>query len=100
MKLVLILLLAFSPQVFAIPPDKQKHLTAGALIGFTVTLGTKKPKYGFMAGCAAGALKEGYDSQGHGTVELTDFAYTCAGAGLSSWIIKEMILLKPATAYR
>ena len=35
---------------------------------------------GFAAGCLAGAIKEWWDSKGHGTVEIMDFIFTAIGA--------------------
>lgn len=35
---------------------------------------------GVNAGCVAGAIKEWWDSKGHGTVELMDFVFTSFGA--------------------
>ena len=85
-KLLIIILLAGLFGCASMPSDKRKHLIAGVGIGLTVTWGTKKPVYGFGAGCAAGALKEAYDSRGNGTVEFADLAYTCLGAGGASWL--------------
>ncbi|MBW2006408.1 MAG: hypothetical protein JRI72_17800, partial [Deltaproteobacteria bacterium] len=67
------------------------HLLAGMAIGITFTLGTKKPKWGFVAGCAVGLAKEARDSMGYGTVEFQDFAYTCAGAGISSYLVGRLL---------
>lgn len=84
------LLLTVAP-ASALEKDKKGHLMAGVSIGFMITLGTKKPKYGFYTGCAAGAAKEFADSRGNGTVEFADFAYTCAGAGVASWLTGKII---------
>ena len=35
---------------------------------------------GFIVGSLAGAIKEWWDSKGHGTVELMDFIFTVIGA--------------------
>lgn len=59
-------------------PDKRKHLIAGFLISLIV--GVLCPLLGFALGCIAGALKEWWDSKGHGTVELMDFVFTCLGS--------------------
>lgn len=60
-------------------PDKRKHLFAGMLIGlvFGCLFGVS---IGFAAGCLAGAIKEWWDSKGHGTVEIMDFIFTAIGA--------------------
>ena len=91
MKTLLILLILTPLTANAIDKDKLNHLKAGIIIGFTVTLGTGKPKYGFMTGCAAGVAKEAYDATGRGTVEFADFAATCAGAGVSSWLMGKVL---------
>lgn len=59
-------------------PDKRKHLAAGFIISLAV--GILCPLLGFALGCIAGALKEWWDSKGHGTVELMDFVFTCLGS--------------------
>ena len=60
-------------------PDKRKHCLVGALIGlfFGCLLGWQ---WGFTIGCLAGAIKEWWDSKGHGTVEIMDFIFTAIGA--------------------
>lgn len=70
--------------------DKQKHFVAGlfaslltgVLFGFWV---------GFSVGGLVGALKEWWDSKGHGAVEIMDFVFTLlgsiAGASLSVILI-------------
>lgn len=59
--------------------DKQKHLYVGIVIGlvFGCLFGVS---IGFAAGCLAGAIKEWWDSKGHGTVEIMDFIFTAIGA--------------------
>lgn len=60
-------------------PDKQKHFAAGlfaslltsVLFGFWL---------GFSVGGLIGALKEWWDSKGHGTVDVMDFVFTAFGA--------------------
>lgn len=64
------------PTAKALESDKNYHFAAGVAIG---TLG-------WRLGCGAGLVKEGYDSAYGGTVELADFAYTCAGSGLTAAI--------------
>ena len=71
--------------------DKQKHfvaglfasLLAGVLFGFWV---------GFSVGGLVGALKEWWDSKGHGTAEVMNFMFTLlgsiAGASLSVILIR------------
>lgn len=59
-------------------PDKRKHMMYGFLISAVV--GIINPWLGYAAGCIAGALKEWWDSAGHGSVELADFVFTCFGA--------------------
>lgn len=60
-------------------PDKRKHLFVGMAIGsvFGCFLGVSM---GFAIGCLAGAIKEWWDSKGHGTVEIMDFIFTAFGA--------------------
>ena len=59
-------------------PDKRKHF----IVGFTISLlvGILFPLFGLLVGCIAGAIKEWWDKNGHGTVELMDFVFTCFGA--------------------
>ena len=59
--------------------DKRKHLYVGIAIGllFGCIFGVS---IGFAAGCLAGAIKEWWDSKGHGTVEIMDFIFTAIGA--------------------
>jgi hypothetical protein len=61
--------------------DKQIHLLCGFLISLVV--GFFVPWLGFTIGAIAGALKEFWDSKGHGTVETMDFVFTCIGAALA-----------------
>lgn len=60
-------------------PDKRKHFYVGFVIALVVGIlfGTL---VGFVAGSLAGAIKEWWDSKGHGTVELMDFIFTMIGA--------------------
>lgn len=60
-------------------PDKRKHLFVGLVIGWVIGcfLGVSM---GFSIGCLAGAIKEWWDSKGHGTVEIMDFIFTAIGA--------------------
>ena len=60
-------------------PDKRKHLYVGIVIGLVLgcLFGVS---IGFAAGCLAGAIKEWWDSKGHGTVEIMDFIFTAIGA--------------------
>lgn len=62
-------------------PDKTKHFAVGAAIGAGVTLATKRPEYGALAGTLVGLGKEVADrrSPNH-TCSLQDFAVTAAGA--------------------
>lgn len=59
-------------------PDKRKHLIAGYFISLIV--GVFLPWLGLLTGCGAGALKEWWDSKGHGRVELMDFFFTVLGS--------------------
>lgn len=72
-------------------PDKVLHFGAGAFAGGMGTLAFKSPHKGFTLGLAAGALKEFYDSRGHGTCSAQDFAYTALGAAAgaygSAWLV-------------
>lgn len=58
--------------------DKRIHFACGFIISLVV--GFFLPLLGLFAGCVAGAIKEWWDSKGHGTVELMDFVFTCFGA--------------------
>lgn len=61
--------------------DKRIHLACGFLI--SLVIGFFIPLLGFAFGCIAGAVKEWWDSKGHGTVELMDFVFTCIGAAIA-----------------
>ncbi len=58
--------------------DKRIHFVCGFIISLLV--GFFMPLLGLVAGCVAGAIKEWWDSKGHGTVETMDFVFTCFGA--------------------
>ena len=58
--------------------DKRIHFVCGFIISLVV--GFFLPLLGLFAGCVAGAVKEWWDSKGHGTVELMDFVFTAFGA--------------------
>lgn len=83
-------------------PDKRKHYKVGATIGLIV--GVISAFYvgltwgaliGFIAGCIAGAIKEWWDSKGHGTVELMDFVFTAMGAASGACVsVPVMMLLR------
>ena len=62
-------------------PDKRKHMMYGFVISLIV--GIVNPWLGFAVGCIAGAVKEWWDSAGHGSVELADFIFTCIGAAVA-----------------
>lgn len=60
-------------------PDKRKHFYVGFVIALVVGV-LFGALVGFVAGSLAGAIKEWWDSKGHGTVELMDFIFTVIGA--------------------
>lgn len=60
-------------------PDKRKHFYVGFVIALVVSV-LFGALVGFVAGSLAGAIKEWWDSKGHGTVELMDFIFTMIGA--------------------
>lgn len=60
-------------------PDKRKHFYVGFVIALVVGV-FFGALVGFVAGSLAGAIKEWWDSKGHGTVELMDFIFTMIGA--------------------
>lgn len=60
-------------------PDKRKHFYVGFVIALVVGV-LFGALAGFVAGSLAGAIKEWWDSKGHGTVELMDFIFTMIGA--------------------
>ena len=64
----------------SIPQDKLLHFIAGALIVALCSFIKGFAPYAWVAGVVAGMLKEVYDSRGHGSVEVLDFAATTAGA--------------------
>lgn len=59
-------------------PDKRKHFYVGFVIALVVGV-LFGALVGFVAGSLAGAIKEWWDSKGHGTVELMDFIFTMIG---------------------
>lgn len=60
-------------------PDKRKHFYVGFVIALVIGV-LFGALVGFVAGSLAGAIKEWWDSKGHGTVELMDFIFTMIGA--------------------
>jgi hypothetical protein len=60
-------------------PDKREHFYVGFVIALVVGV-LFGALVGFVAGSLAGAIKEWWDSKGHGTVELMDFIFTMIGA--------------------
>lgn len=58
--------------------DKRKHFVGGLLI--SLLIGLCNPYCGLVAGIVAAALKEWWDSKGHGTVEFMDFFFSSIGA--------------------
>ena len=60
-------------------PDKRKHFYVGFVFALVVGV-LFGALVGFVAGSLAGAIKEWWDSKGHGTVELMDFIFTMIGA--------------------
>lgn len=73
-------------------PDKRKHFIAG--VSMSIVIGILCPWLGLLLGCIAGAIKEWWDSKGHGTVELMDFVFTCIGSLVAfpiAWIIHLLI---------
>jgi hypothetical protein len=60
-------------------PDKRKHFYVGFVIALVVGI-LFGALVGFVAGSLAGAIKEWWDSKGHGTVELMDFIFIMIGA--------------------
>lgn len=60
-------------------PDKRKYFYVGFVIALVVGV-LFGALVGFVAGSLAGAIKEWWDSKGHGTVELMDFIFTMIGA--------------------
>lgn len=73
-------------------PDKRKHFIVG--VSMSILIGILCPWLGLLLGCIAGAIKEWWDSKGHGTVELMDFVFTCIGSLVAfpiAWIIHLLI---------
>lgn len=59
-------------------PGKCKHFIAGFII--SLVAGVFMPLLGVVIAMLAGAVKEWWDSRGHGTVEALDFIFTSFGA--------------------
>lgn len=81
-----------SVQNVAKQPDKRKHFVGGMLISFLI--GLYNPFLGFLSGIVAAALKEWWDSKGHGTVEFMDFFFSSMGALCAlpvTWFISPLI---------
>lgn len=81
-----------SVQNAAKQPDKRKHFVGGMLVSFLI--GLYNPFLGFLSGVVAAALKEWWDSKGHGTVEFLDFFFSSMGALcalLITWFISPLI---------
>ncbi len=73
-------------------PDKRKHF----IVGFCLSLifGLFLPFMGFIAALIAGAIKEWWDSKGHGTVEVLDLVFTAMGALCAfpfAWVVHALI---------
>ena len=66
-------------------PDKNKHFVVGVALGSGGTLVFKDAHKGFLLGTTVGALKEVYDSRGHGTCSFQDFAVTALGAAAGAY---------------
>lgn len=60
-------------------PDKRKHFIVGFIIAVIVGFLTDWV-VGWFVGSMAGAMKEWWDSKGHGKVELMDFIFTSMGS--------------------
>lgn len=72
--------------------DKKKHFIGGLLISFLI--GLYNPLLGLFSGVVAAALKEWWDSKGHGTVEFMDFFFSSIGALCAlpfTWFIHSLI---------
>lgn len=72
--------------------DKRKHFIGGLLISFLI--GLYNPLLGLFSGVVAAALKEWWDSKGHGTVEFMDFFFSSIGALCAlpvTWVIHSLI---------
>ncbi len=65
--------------------DKTMHLAAGAAIGAGVTLYSRDPLIGTLAGTGVGLLKELRDSRGHGHCSLQDAVVTALGAAAGAY---------------
>jgi hypothetical protein len=93
MKVLKILLFLVSMPLQAVELDKFKHLTAGMLVGGSISSVTDF-QTGVSVGCAVGVAKELMDS----VVDPEDAAYTCAGAALTSWMVHSRSPLYAANA--
>lgn len=60
-------------------PDKRNHFIVGFAISLVIGVFIT-PLLGLLTGSISGAIKEWWDSKGHGTVELMDFFFTVLGA--------------------
>ena len=62
-----------------VPLDKKAHLLSGAAISGLGIILTGQPAAGVLLAAAAGAAKELWDFNGHGTPDLMDAVATVAG---------------------
>jgi len=62
------------------PLDKQAHFLAGAAISATEVAYGIPPVVAILSTCVIGAIKEWWDSTGHGTPDLKDWIATALGA--------------------
>jgi len=82
--LIVVLFLLGMLDAKAIEPDKQQHFAAGMMISGITAAATDSKWKGFLAGCAAGVLKEEYDKR-HAWHDPSskDALATCLGAAVS-----------------
>lgn len=62
-----------------LPKDKQLHFIGGFLVALAVGSLCSNLWVAFIAAAVVGAVKEGYDALGYGTVDLWDFVWTALG---------------------
>jgi uncharacterized protein YfiM (DUF2279 family) len=73
--------------------DKGQHAIMGAAIGSSITLLTKDPVIGSLAGCGVGLAKEYMDSKyANRDSSMQDFIVTCASSLLAAKITDYLIV--------
>lgn len=74
-------------KILNLTADKYIHFIAGAGVCTLASFIFAKPMLGASIAIASGALKEWYDSRGHGCAEWQDFIATALGGTIQGIIL-------------